>query len=220
MQQELWLPVQDYEGIYSVSNLGNVRAEPRTIINKNGDLQRYPEKLLKQEVVVRDHTNYRRVTLSLNNNTTRWQVHRLVALHFLNNPDNLACVNHLDNNGENNIHSNLQWSTHSGNMLHAQQQGRLFASQSLGGKIGSKVGIYRMLKKAKSLYDTTINNWKVLPNSHVNKITEGGNSYNYVKCICSCGHTQDMELGRVHRKEITMCNKCATANKNKNKLKI
>lgn len=42
-------------------------------------------------------------------------IHRLVAQHFLENPDNLSDVHHIDNNPHNNDVSNLQWLSHADN---------------------------------------------------------------------------------------------------------
>ena len=51
------------------------------------------------------------------------RVNRLVAQHFLPNPDNLPEVNHIDGNKENNHVSNLEWSNRSENMKHAIRTG-------------------------------------------------------------------------------------------------
>lgn len=218
MPNEIWKPIKNYENLYEVSNLGNVRSLKRSVLNSSGKYQNYPSKLLKQEIIQREHTNYRRVSLSKGHVISRFQVHRLVANAFVNNPNNLPMVNHLNNNGEDNLDTNLEWCTHSENMIHAQKQGRLFKSQSKGGTIGGRVGIDKMLAKVNLLYDTTVNSWTILSNSHSSKITRGGNKYNYVRCECACGFTQDIEVGRIIRKEVTMCSTCAQAKRNKLKI--
>ena len=45
-------------------------------------------------------------------------IHRLVALHFIENPNNKREVNHIDGNKENNTLSNLEWVTSSENQKH------------------------------------------------------------------------------------------------------
>lgn len=53
-------------------------------------------------------------------NVYKWyKVHRLVALHYIDNPKGLNEVNHIDGNKENNNISNLEWVTHSENVKHS-----------------------------------------------------------------------------------------------------
>jgi len=50
-------------------------------------------------------------------------VHRLLALHFIPNPDNKRTVNHIDGNKLNNDLSNLEWATDAENVQHAYDTG-------------------------------------------------------------------------------------------------
>jgi len=52
-----------------------------------------------------------------------YALHRLVALAFIPNPDNLTYINHIDGNRYNNKADNLEWCTQSNNMLHAYNTG-------------------------------------------------------------------------------------------------
>jgi hypothetical protein len=101
---EEWMDIHGFEGLYQVSNLGNVR-------NSNGKLIK-PYKKGKY--------GHAMVGLSRNNKRTRVQVHRLVAIHFIPNPDNKPEVCHKDNTlDENgfldNSACNLMWGTHKEN---------------------------------------------------------------------------------------------------------
>lgn len=67
---------------------------------------------------------YKNTQLSVGGTIVKRYIHRLVAEHFLPNPDNLPQVNHIDCNKENNHVSNLEWIS-SKNILHAHAEGRM-----------------------------------------------------------------------------------------------
>ena len=90
---EEWKNVIGYEGLYEVSNMGNVRNVRRN-------------KLLK---LTKTYYGYIQVNLYKNGIRTGLRVHRLVAQAFLPNPDNLPEVNHLDEDKTNNRVDNLEW---------------------------------------------------------------------------------------------------------------
>jgi hypothetical protein len=72
-------------------------------------------KFLKQE----NSKGYKRVTLSIDGKTKRFQVHRLVAMYFIKNQFNKPCVNHIDGDKQNNYLNNLEWCTYSENENHS-----------------------------------------------------------------------------------------------------
>jgi hypothetical protein len=94
---EIWKDIQEYEGLYQVSNLGNVKSihNSKTIILK-------PRKI---------KDGYLMVSLYKHNKPKNCQIHRLVAKHFLNNYDEKLEVNHIDYNKENNTVDNLEMIT-------------------------------------------------------------------------------------------------------------
>ena len=106
---EEWKAIKGYEGIYEVSNLGRVRS-------KNGEMTSHP-----------NSDGYLRVRLWKNGEKHQFFVHRLVADAFVVNPNPEVndVVNHLDCDIHNNSAENLEWTTRSGNMLHAYENGRL-----------------------------------------------------------------------------------------------
>ena len=119
-----------YEGIYQISNTGEVKKLAQTEKSYHGKSY-LKEHTLKHEIVKRNHTSYARVSLSKEGKVTRYSIHRLVGLHFIDNPENKPQINHKDNNGLNNDYTNLEWVTHSENMLHAVKQDRLPNKQIL-----------------------------------------------------------------------------------------
>ena len=100
MSKEHWKPVPEYEGLYEVSNSGQVRS-----------VYRY-KTILKPMI---SNAGYERVDLFKDRKRKQFSVHRLVALAFIENPEGKPFVNHKDENKLNNEASNLEWVTHSEN---------------------------------------------------------------------------------------------------------
>jgi len=104
---EEWVDIEGYEGYYQVSNMGRVRSVNRHIQRSDGRLE-----FRKQQIILGyiDKDGYCRVSLRKGRgNPHGYQVHRLVALHFIENPNNLPQINHIDENKENNCATNLEW---------------------------------------------------------------------------------------------------------------
>lgn len=99
---EIWKDIQDYEGYYQISNLGNVK------------------NVKTNKILIGDTNNigYKRVTL-YTPIKKRFFVHRLVALHFCDGYEENLVVNHIDGDKTNNKANNLEWVTRSENDLHA-----------------------------------------------------------------------------------------------------
>lgn len=87
----LWKDVPDYEGYYEVSNTGLIRS-------KNG--------IRKPQV---SWDGYLFVKLCKQGQCRKVKIHRLVALAFIPNPNNLPEINHKDENPANNNVENLEW---------------------------------------------------------------------------------------------------------------
>lgn len=98
--------INDCSTVYSVSSNGEVRNDNTNYI-------------LKKQM----QDGYMKVGLTINKKVKRCAIHRLVAIAFIPNPDNLPIVNHLDGNRSNNNVDNLEWTTVSGNAIHAHQTG-------------------------------------------------------------------------------------------------
>lgn len=89
-------PIPKYEGLYSATDDGQIYSERS-------------KKFLKPRL---DKGGYQQVNLHKNGVQKTYKVHRLIAMTFLKNPDNLPCVNHKDENRINNCIDNLEFCTH------------------------------------------------------------------------------------------------------------
>jgi hypothetical protein len=118
MITEIWKPVVGYEGLYEVSNLGRVKSLGNTL-----KCSRFKGivTIMRQEVT---KLGYCRVALRKDKKYKHWSVHRLVAITFLPNPDNLPVVNHKDENPSNNCVDNLEWCTHQYNLTYGTARKR------------------------------------------------------------------------------------------------
>lgn len=104
---EHWKDITGYEGRYQVSDRGRMRG-------------------LKGELSLqRQNSGYLVVHLYLSTVRRVYLVHRLVAEHFVAGRFDGACVNHINGFKRDNVASNLEWVTRSGNMLHAHRFGLL-----------------------------------------------------------------------------------------------
>ena len=111
---EVWKDVVGYEGLYQVSNYGNVK-RIRFVNNKCSK---------PKELVIKKHIAWNgriQVDLSKEGKHKRTTVHRLVANAFIPNPNNLPQINHIDGNPQNNMVENLEWCDGAYNMKHAYQ---------------------------------------------------------------------------------------------------
>lgn len=119
--QEIWKDVIGYEGLYKVSNLGNVIS-----INYNGTKK---SKHLSKNL---NHKGYEVVHLTKTPKSKHVFVHRLVAMSFIPNPNNLPQVNHIDGNKKNNKVDNLEWCTNKYNYEHAVKTGLIKKEKQKG----------------------------------------------------------------------------------------
>lgn len=123
-EKEIWRDVVGYEGLYQVSNYGNVKSLSREVNNGNGTYFT-KEKILKP---MENHKGYLGVELQ-----DKWHfIHRIVATTFIENPENKPQVNHIDCDKKNNRVENLEWCTNSENQIHAYKNGLNVRSDNAG----------------------------------------------------------------------------------------
>lgn len=110
--KEEWRDIKDYEGLYQISNFGNVKSLNYKHSQKERILRNNPSS-----------NGYINVRLFKDGEFKRFWVHRLVALAFLSNPNNYPCINHIDSNKQNNNVNNLEWCSYSYNIKYGYDNG-------------------------------------------------------------------------------------------------
>jgi hypothetical protein len=116
---EIWKDVIGYEGLYQVSSYGRVMSLDRTIWNKaNKSYSKIKGCVLKLDSI---NKKYEQISLMKNGVGKKFLVHRLVAMHFVENINYLPQVNHIDENKMNNHYLNLEWVTASMNINHGNR---------------------------------------------------------------------------------------------------
>ena len=120
---EMWRSICGYEGLYCISNQGNVKSLSRR------DSRGAPVKecILKPNVGT---TGYLYVNLRKHGKVKHKKIHRLIAEAFLPKVPGKTFVNHIDGNKLNNHPANLEWCTQSENVAHAYKNGFMIAGEN------------------------------------------------------------------------------------------
>lgn len=113
LEGEIWCDVIGYEGLYMVSSFGRIASLSRIIHCTNRDIMSKNKILIP--FTVAQH-GYYAITLVINGNKKKFYIHKLVAKHFIPNPNNLCEIDHIDGNPLNNNVENLKWCSHTENV--------------------------------------------------------------------------------------------------------
>ena len=106
---EIWKTVKDSNNAYMVSNLGRVK--------RNSSIRSH-EEIMK----AKNHFGYKHISLIINGRRTTKMIHRLVAEHFLENPNNYPIVNHKNEIKDDNRVENLEWCTKQYNCAYSRNK--------------------------------------------------------------------------------------------------
>ena len=115
-ENEIWKPIKDFERYYEISDKGRVRSLDRYVSRSDGGTQ-FVEGI--NLVISYNPGGYAKVNLNKNGVATVGYVARLVAMHFIPNPDNKREVNHINGDKTDNRVQNLEWVTPSENIRHS-----------------------------------------------------------------------------------------------------
>lgn len=140
----LWKYIDGYEGLYMVSDEGEVISLPRKVDNGWGEYER-DGRTLSCGLRGREKLKYKFVVLVKNGKEKHKSIHRLVAEAFIPNPDNLPEVNHKDRNTFNNFVENLEWCDKQYNIEYSKN---VRVAQYLNGE---KIAEYKSVKYASQM---------------------------------------------------------------------
>lgn len=143
---EEWRDIKGYEGIYQISNLGNIKSLDRYVEYSDRPKVFTKEKIRKPVIA---KTGYYMVILRKHSQCDARYIHRLVAEAFIPNPNNLPQVNHKDENKLNNNVSNLEWCTEKYNVNYGTCRERSANNRSFEVEQYDKNGVF--IKKWKSI---------------------------------------------------------------------
>lgn len=124
--KEVWKDISDYEGLYQVSNLGNVRSLDRIVKRATS-----PDYMLKGKILkpIDNGRGYKMVCFCRDGIVKREYVHRIVAKTFIPNPHNLPEINHRDENTNNNRADNLEWCDRKSNVNYGNRANKYGVSR-------------------------------------------------------------------------------------------
>ena len=119
---EIWKDIKGYEGLYQISNLGNVKALEK-IRNWNARGKQLKSVLKEKILIPVDRNGYSYIILWKDNKIKNCRVHRLVAQAFIENPQSKLEVNHINGIKDDNSIKNLEWVTSEENREHSYRIG-------------------------------------------------------------------------------------------------
>ena len=166
--KEIWKDIEEYEGLYQISNLGRVKSLPK----KDGFV------LLETRILKPLNINNRnRVVLAKNKVKKNFFIYQLVAKMFIPNPNNYPIINHKNGKPNDDKVTNLEWCTHKHNSIHAVDNNLIkhkkIAQYSLNGEF---IKIYNSRHEIKNIDQSSITRCC----NGIRK-TAGGYKWEYVK---------------------------------------
>jgi len=156
MNEEIWKDIKGYEGLYVVSNIGNVKSMPHKKRSRFGSFYVSKERSLKKS---NTKYGYLRVTLYKGKSRKSFFVHRLVLENFSNELPKEA-INHINEIKRDNRLENLEYMTRAENNRHGTRGERISKSSKgvatkrqkqkvmLSNKDGSFKVVYESLSEA------------------------------------------------------------------------
>lgn len=212
--KEIWKPIENFEN-YEISSYGRIRS-----LNFNNEKR---ISLLKTSI---SKKGYVRVRVSKNNKKYTINIHKLVGLAYVPNPDNKPQINHLDGNKQNNYYKNLEWSTNLENQIHARENGLIKPPPKSGDNSCSipvnqyELFTFKLIKKWDCINDVErdlkIPRQNVIKCCKKRRISAGNFHWCYgdvepTKQVCPKCHTHNISLNIIKKRwsiHYVVCSKC------------
>lgn len=185
---EVWKELSGFEGLYQISNMGRINALERKWKIRNGGIFTKKEKILKG---VKQKTGYLFVCLYKDGVKYQFLIHRLVAMTFIDNIQNLPEVNHKNGIKTDNRASELEWSSKSENLKHAFKIGLKRAKKGAENicsravqqlsKTGELIKIFGSTKEAEGMLGIDHRVIGRVANGRPNNKTAGGYVWKYLE---------------------------------------
>lgn len=142
----MWKAIKGYEGYYEVNPNGEIRSLDRQVNYKNNKKRVIKSQIKKQTL---NEKGYLKITLWKDHKEETKEVQRIVAETFIENPNNLPQVNHIDGNKTNNKVKNLEWCSEKDNSIHRTKILKKGIKTIIQFDLNNKcVGLYESLKEA------------------------------------------------------------------------
>ena len=143
-QQEIWKDIEGFEGLYQISNLGRVYSLGGRIMGRMNNRYKNKPRFIKPHM----RNGYSHACLKKDGKQYHLKIHRLVAMAFIPNPNNLPFINHKDENKTNNTVENLEWCTAKYNLNYGTHNERMIETKSNNpikqiDKDGNVIAIFR-----------------------------------------------------------------------------
>ena len=136
---EIWKDIVGFEGLYQISNYGNVKSCKRLVNSKSGSQRLVNEKLLS---LGKDKDGYLMAILCQDATKKTVKIHRLVADAFIDKINGKNLVNHIDSEKSNNLFSNLEWVSSLENNCHRKSKSK-YSSKYIGVSYHKRDKIFR-----------------------------------------------------------------------------
>jgi len=181
--QEIWKPIQGYEGLYEISANLRIRSLDR-IVRLRGEHFRTQKGKIMEPVF--DGNGYLFIALCKNGIIKKFKLHRLVAIHFIPNQHNLKYVDHINADKSDNRIENLQWITNADNVI----KGHYIDGNRKPGEIGNikpvlqytKTGEFvtehRSVSEAQRVFTTNSNSGSI--SKHLEQPIKRKSAYGYI----------------------------------------